>query len=167
MSWNGGGFDLPVLRYRALLHGIAAPDFYGVNGDRHWNSYQNRYHDAHVDVMDALSGFGNAMRAGLGTMSDLLGLPGKSFLDRAIYDHVLDGDAATVVEYCKLDTVDTMLVFLVWAFHIGRASERELRAAVDAVRSAVSLEAFDGWRSIASGLEGWPRWTARAIRPPP
>ena len=25
VSWNGGGFDLPVLHYRALRHGIIAP----------------------------------------------------------------------------------------------------------------------------------------------
>ena len=25
VSWNGGGFDLPVLHYRALLHGVSAP----------------------------------------------------------------------------------------------------------------------------------------------
>ena len=23
VSWNGGGFDLPVLHYRALIHGVA------------------------------------------------------------------------------------------------------------------------------------------------
>ena len=26
MSWNGNGFDLPVIRYRAMLHGVTKDD---------------------------------------------------------------------------------------------------------------------------------------------
>lgn len=160
VSWNGNGFDLPVLRYRALVHGVAAAKHYRADGDFRWNNYQNRYHDLHVDVMDSLSGFGAGMRAGLGTISELLGVPSKSFLNRPIYDHICDGDAASVVEYCKLDTVATMLVFLVWAFHVGRLGEPELRVAAASVREAVDREPVEGWRSIAMGLDGWPRWSA-------
>src|SRR3954469_6190115 len=46
VSWNGNGFDLPVLRYRGMKHGIAAPGFYRT-GDRQGASYVNRYHDLH------------------------------------------------------------------------------------------------------------------------
>jgi predicted PolB exonuclease-like 3'-5' exonuclease len=158
VSWNGGGFDLPVMRYRAMVHGVAAPDFYRTDDDRRFANYQSRCHDLHVDVMDVLSGYGAAMRAGLGTMGELLGLPGKRFLERAIYDHVLDGEAAFVVEYCKLDTVETLLVFLVWAFHAGHLSKPDLVATVDAVRQAIEHEPFDGWRDVARSLETWPRW---------
>src|SRR6266516_3768300 len=28
VSWNGGGFDLPVLNYRALIHGVPAARFW-------------------------------------------------------------------------------------------------------------------------------------------
>ena len=28
VSWNGGGFDLPVLHYRALIHGIESPTYW-------------------------------------------------------------------------------------------------------------------------------------------
>lgn len=162
VSWNGGGFDVPVLRYRAMMHGIAAPDFYRSDGDRRWNNYQNKYHDLHTDVMDSLSGYGASMRIGLDTMGKVLGLPGKAFLDRAIYDHVLDGEGPRVVEYCKLDTVETLLVFLVWAFHTGQLSERDLRRVVAGVRAAMGQLEFAGWRDIESGLERWPMWAAGA-----
>lgn len=157
-SWNGGGFDLPVLRYRAMMLGIAAPDFYRADGDRRRNNYQNRYHDLHTDVMDVLSGFGASMRVGLDTTGKVLGLPGKAFLDRAIYDHVLDGEFGRVVEYCKLDTVSTLLVFLTYAHHTGHISTGQLRRLVDGVRRAVAELEYPGWREVEAGLRGWPAW---------
>jgi 3'-5' exonuclease len=33
VSWNGGGFDLPVLHYRSLLHGVSAPRYWDVGDD--------------------------------------------------------------------------------------------------------------------------------------
>ncbi|MBI3206687.1 MAG: 3'-5' exonuclease [Myxococcales bacterium] len=165
VSWNGSGFDLPVIRYRSMMLGITAPDFYRADGDRRWNSYQNRYHDLHTDVMDVLSGYGASMRIGLGTLGKVLGLPGKAFLDRAIYDHVLDGEGPRVTEYCKLDTVETLLIFLVWAFHAGQLSQRDLCRYVDAVCEAIGTLPYPGWRAIEVGLEGWPAW-ASSRRPP-
>ena len=162
MSWNGGGFDLPVLRYRAMVLGVAAPDFYRSGGDRRWNNYQNRYHDLHTDVMDALSSFGASMRVGLDTMGKVLGLPGKAFLDRPIYDHVLDGESGRVVEYCKLDTVNTLLVFLVYAHHTGHVSTGHLRRLVAGVRHAIADLDYPGWRAIEAGLEAWPQWAGES-----
>ncbi|MFW5899396.1 MAG: 3'-5' exonuclease, partial [Jiangellaceae bacterium] len=120
VSWNGGGFDLPVIRYRAMLHGLAAPGFYRADGDWKWNNYQNRYHDMHVDLMDVLSGYGASPRVGLGTLAKTFGLPDKSFLTKPLYDHILAGDEEVVREYCKLDCVLTLLLYLVWAVHCGQ-----------------------------------------------
>ena len=33
VSWNGGGFDLPVLHYRALVHGISASRYWDLGED--------------------------------------------------------------------------------------------------------------------------------------
>lgn len=162
-SWNGASFDLAVIRYRSLLHGVAAPSFYRTDGERRWNNYQNRYHDLHIDVMDVLSSYGGAMRAGLGTMSALLGIPNKSFLDRPIYDHVLDGDALHVTEYCKLDTVDTMLLLLAWAHHVGHATHEQIVRGTDTIIGAIAREPFEGWREVERGLARWPVW-ARGAR---
>jgi hypothetical protein len=106
-----------------------------------WNNYQGRYHDMHVDVMDALSGFGAS--------------------HRPIYDHVLDGDGPRVVEYCKLDTVETMLVFLAWGHHCGWVSPSQMRAFVDSVAEVLAAEPFAGWEPVALALSGWPEWAPR------
>src|SRR6185312_2028315 len=60
VSWNGAGFDLPVLNYRGLLAGVQAPRYWETgDGDQafRYNNYLSRYHWRHVDLMDLLSGF--------------------------------------------------------------------------------------------------------------
>ena len=66
VSWNGGGFDLPVLNYRALVHGVSASRFWemGESGDHDardfkYNNYISRYHLRHLDLMDLLAFFQN------------------------------------------------------------------------------------------------------------
>ena len=40
VSWNGGGFDLPVLHYRGLIHGVVAP--------RYWDMGDGDYADSAI-----------------------------------------------------------------------------------------------------------------------
>ena len=60
VSWNGGGFDLPVLHYRALRHQVAAPRYWETGDEDtafRYNNYLGRFHWRHIDVMDVLSGY--------------------------------------------------------------------------------------------------------------
>jgi hypothetical protein len=143
VTWNGHGFDVPVLRYRAMLHGVAAPGFYD---------------HPHVDVMTELSSHGASSHAGLSNVSRLLELPGKGFLNRAVWEHWVDGDSARVIEYCKLDTALTTLVFLDWAFHAGHMNRAQTLSIIGWVRDAIAREPFEGWRAIHESLSTWPRW---------
>ncbi|HEU5178806.1 MAG TPA: 3'-5' exonuclease, partial [Burkholderiales bacterium] len=60
VSWNGKGFDIPVLNHRALIHGVCCPRFW-ENGDEdqafRYNNYTNRYQTRHLDLMDQLAMF--------------------------------------------------------------------------------------------------------------
>ena len=56
VSFNGRGFDLPVLKYRAMAHGVQAPLLH--NADNKWENYTVRYAtDWHCDLIEALSDF--------------------------------------------------------------------------------------------------------------
>jgi predicted PolB exonuclease-like 3'-5' exonuclease len=158
ISWNGGGFDLPVIRYRSMIHGVAAPEFYRRDGEWKWNNYQNRFHDMHVDLMDVLSGYGASTRIGLGTLAPILNLIGKSFLTEPVYAHILRGEEDLVREYCKLDVLQTLLIYLVWAVHCGQLAVDRLREYVAIVRHAVEAEEFAAWQEIGVSLENWPAW---------
>ena len=80
VSWNGGGFDLPVLNHRALIHGVTAArywDWGDEDRDFRYNNYLNRYHTRHLDLMDVLAGFQSRASSGLDAMARLCGFPGK------------------------------------------------------------------------------------------
>lgn len=158
LSWNGSGYDLPVMRYRSMLHGIAAPELYRTDGEWKFNNYQSRYHDMHVDLMDVLSGYGGSHRVGLNTLSELLGLPGKSFVESEVWEHVFAGEQHLVREYCKMDVLLTLLLYLNWDQHRGRLESARLRELVAGIRQVLGRETFAGWSEIAAALAGWPRW---------
>ena len=105
--------------------------------------------------MDVLSGYGASHRVGLGRMCELLGIPSKAFLTEPIYDHILRGEDSIVEEYCKLDYLDTLLVFLTWLAHTGQLSPERLRAQVEVIRASLEEEDADGWAEIVEGLREW------------
>lgn len=116
VSWNGSGFDLPVLHYRALLHGIAAPRYWDTGDEDRsfrYNNYLSRYHWRHIDVMDVLAGFQPRAFVPLDQMASLLGFPGKFGMTGAdVWDHYRAGKLAEIRGYCETDVLNTWLVFL-------------------------------------------------------
>jgi 3'-5' exonuclease len=115
VSWNGGGFDLPVLHYRALIHGVAAPRYW-ENGDEErdfkYNSYLSRYHARHTDLMDVLAAYQPRANAGLDDIAKLCGFAGKLGMDGSqVFQAVQDGKLSEVRDYCETDVINTYLVF--------------------------------------------------------
>jgi predicted PolB exonuclease-like 3'-5' exonuclease len=116
VSWNGSGFDLPVLSYRALRHGVNAHRYWEVgetDRDYRFNNYLSRYHWRHIDLMDVLSGYGASGRASLDTVAQLIGLPGKLGIGGAnVWAAYQRGELAAIRDYCETDVVNTYLVYL-------------------------------------------------------
>lgn len=124
VSWNGRGFDLPVLHYRALLHGIPAARYWETGDDDQafrWNNYINRFHQRHLDVMDMLAGYENRAVAPLHEIAGMLGFPGKFGMSGAdVWDTYLAGDLPAIRNYCETDVINTYLVFLRFELMRGR-----------------------------------------------
>ncbi len=116
VSWNGYGFDLPVLNYRALLAGVQAPRYWETGDEDpafRYNNYLSRYHWRHVDLMDVLSGFQPRGRVSLENVACLLGLPGKlGFSGAQVWDAYLEGNLVGIRRYCETDVLNTYLVYL-------------------------------------------------------
>jgi predicted PolB exonuclease-like 3'-5' exonuclease len=116
VSWNGSGFDLPVLAYRALRHGVNAHRYWEVgeaDRDFRYNNYLSRYHWRHIDLMDVLSGYGASGRASLDTVAQLIGLPGKLGLGGAnVWAAYQRGELAAIRDYCETDVLNTYLIYL-------------------------------------------------------
>ncbi|MEO8309245.1 MAG: 3'-5' exonuclease [Pseudomonadota bacterium] len=116
VSWNGGGFDLPVLHYRCMRHGVRAARYW-EHGDEdnsfRYNNYLSRFHWRHLDLMDVLSGFQARGRASLASMAALLGLPGKlGFSGAQVWDAWQQDDRVGIRRYCETDVLNTYLIFL-------------------------------------------------------
>ena len=116
VSWNGGGFDLPVLHYRALLHGVSSPRYWDQGQDDKtfkWNNYLSRYHERHTDLMDLMALYNNRAFVPLDQMASLLGFPGKMGMSGAkVWDAFMAGDVAGIRQYCETDVLNTWLVYL-------------------------------------------------------
>ena len=142
VSWNGGGFDLPVLHYRALLHGIQAPQYWEMGDENRsfrYNNYLNRFHWRHIDVMDALSGFQPRAKAGLDAIAVMLGFPGKMGLGGdKVWDCYLDGKIDEIRNYCETDVLNTYLVFLRFQHMRGLLDDMELESEMNLLRDLLS-----------------------------
>ncbi len=141
VSWNGGGFDLPVLHYRALRHGIQAPRYWEHgDGDRDfkWNNYLSRYHWRHVDLMDVLANFNNRAFAKLDEIAVMLGFPGKLGMSGAkVWDKFLDGAIGEIRDYCETDVVNTWLVYLRFQYMRGQLDDKDLEREFALVRDTL------------------------------
>jgi len=141
ISWNGGGFDLPVLHYRALKHGIVAPRYWEVGDEDQsfrWNNYLNRFHWRHLDLMDVLSGYQARGRASLEDMASLLGLPGKLGMSGdKVWDAYLDGQIRDIRNYCETDVLNTYLIFLRFELIRGRMSREQYAIECNRVREVL------------------------------
>jgi len=142
VSWNGSGFDLPVLHYRAMKHKIQAARYWemGENDrDFKWNNYMSRFHWRHVDLMDVLAGFQPRGRASLDQMAVLLGFPGKLGMSGdKVWDKYLAGGIREIRDYCETDVLNTWLCFLRFEFMRGNLDETELEREYELVRSTLT-----------------------------
>ena len=141
VSWNGAGFDLPVLHYRALRHRVQAHRYWEMGDEDQsfrWNNYISRFHWRHVDLMDVLSGFQGRGRVGLDKMAQLLGFPGKLGMSgEQVWDAHLEGRAEDIRNYCETDVVNTYLIYLRFELMRGRLTHEEHDRELDVVREAL------------------------------
>jgi hypothetical protein len=142
VSWNGAGFDLPVLHYRALRHGIQAPRYWETGDEDpafRWNNYLNRFHWRHTDLMDVLSGYQGRARASLSDIAGLLGLPGKlGFSGADVWHAWLRGERLRIRRYCETDVLNTWLVYLRFEHMRGRLSAEGLEQETARVRQLLT-----------------------------
>src|SRR3569623_1054254 len=156
VSWNGGGFDLPVLHYRALRHGIAAPRYWDVgefDRDFKWSNYLGRYHWRHIDLMDVLAAYQPRACAPLDQIATLLGLPGKLGMRGAkVWDQFLAGDIDGIRNYCEPDVLNTYLVYLRFELMRGHLDHAGYQRECALVRSSL---VDDGRAHLQDFLSAW------------
>jgi predicted PolB exonuclease-like 3'-5' exonuclease len=160
VSWNGGGFDLPVLQQRGLRHGVVAGRYWdmgqGQDSDREhrYNNYVSRYHLRHVDLMDLLAMYQSRANAPLDAMAKLCGFPGKLGMDGSqVYGAYLDGRRDEIRRYCETDAMNTYLLWCRFEKMRGHLDEAGYRREVGIARDAVAAIGEPHWLEY---LAAWP-----------
>lgn len=152
VSWNGSGFDLPVLHYRALMHGVCAPTYWETgeqNSTFRYNNYLNRYHYRHLDLMDVLSGYQSRATASLENIAILLGLPGKMGMrGDAVWNYFQQNRLQEIIDYCETDVLNTYLVYLRFEQMRGRLLEPHYTTECQQVREWLLEQKASHWKNF-------------------
>jgi predicted PolB exonuclease-like 3'-5' exonuclease len=142
VSWNGCGFDLPVIHYRSLLYGVAAPRYWETGAAEpsfRYNNYLNRFHWRHIDLMDVLAGHNARAIAPLDQIASMLGLPGKIGMDgNKVWETFRAGDITAIRNYCETDVLNTYLIYLRFEMTRGHLSAESFQMQCQLARDALT-----------------------------
>lgn len=158
VSWNGTGFDLPVLHYRGLIHGVSAPRYWDLGDgdfadsrDFKWNNYISRYHTRHVDLMDILALYQGKANAPLDEMAKLMGFPGKSGMNGSqVWQAWQDGKIAQIRDYCEEDVINTYLVYNRFRVMRGELSTEAEATELAFIREQLHKQPNSHWLEFVS-----------------
>ena len=156
VSWNGGGFDLPVLHYRSLIHGISAARYwdmgdgdFGDSRDFKWNNYLSRYHMRHCDLMDVLAMYNGRANAPLDQMAKLCGFPGKMGMDGSkVWDAFQQGQLQEIRDYCETDAANTYLMFMRFQLLRGVYNPQEYQTEIDRLYHHLNAQPQEHWQQF-------------------
>jgi predicted PolB exonuclease-like 3'-5' exonuclease len=152
VSWNGSGFDLPVLHYRAMRHKVSAPLYWQTGEGQtafRYNNYISRYHMRHTDLMDLLALYNGRAYVPLDQMAGLLGYPGKLGMDGSkVWPTYQAGDIEKIRQYCETDVMNTYLVYLRFQHMRGELNDGQLAAAEGAVKAFLEAQTEVHWQEF-------------------
>ena len=158
VSWNGSGFDLPVLHHRSLIHGVAAAKYWEWGDDDRdfrYNNYLSRYHTRHLDLMDVLAGYQPRGSAGLDAMARLCGFPGKLGMDGSeVAAAVAAGQLDAVRRYCETDVMNTYLLYQRFQLLRGVSSAGEYAKEISLARERIGATGAPHWQEY---LAAWDK----------
>jgi len=134
VTFNGSGFDLPVLRYRALVHAIPATGLYA-------RPYFHRYTDDAVDLCDVLSSFSSPAKVTLHELCKVMGLPGKpgGITGADVDRYYREGRIREIAEYCESDVLNTYRVWLRYELLRGGLSYEGFRLSEDKLTQFIAV----------------------------
>jgi predicted PolB exonuclease-like 3'-5' exonuclease len=158
VTWNGSGFDLPVLHYRSLIHRVHAPRYWELGDDDRdfrYNNYVNRYHTRHIDLMDLLAMYQPRASAPMDQLARLCGFAGKLGMDGSkVWDIFQAGGIDQIRAYCETDVVNTYLLFSRFQRLRGVLDDGRLDAEERLVHDTLAALPQPHWREY---LAAWVR----------
>lgn len=157
ITFNGRGFDLPVLELSAFRYGIAAPGWFGGEGN---NSPRARFNQRkHFDLMEFMTSHGaSRMNGGLHLLATLLHKPGKMETKGSMVQDLWEaGDHLRIDDYCLCDVLDTYFVHLRVAVLRGLVRQDDENSLVERAHAVIERH-VDEYPGLGEYLEKFRYW---------
>jgi predicted PolB exonuclease-like 3'-5' exonuclease len=121
ITFNGHSFDLPVLRYRAMVNRVSGAGL-------HVRPYFHRYTDDAFDLCDVFGSYNPGAKVKLDEICKIVGLPGKpSGIDGSEIEAIVGaGRINEVAQYCEADVLNTYRLWLIYELFRGEISTEQL-----------------------------------------
>jgi len=159
VSFNGRGFDLPLLELAAFRYGVSVPGWF--QGSKTYEQPRNRYNTkAHIDLCELLTNFGSTrFNGGLNLAANLLGKPGKMDVQGDMVQDMHDaGRLAEINDYCRCDVLDTYFVFLRSRVLIGQLPLEKEQQIIAATKQWLQQKAEEV-SAYRLYLDRWGDWS--------
>ncbi|MFO0979147.1 MAG: 3'-5' exonuclease [Planctomycetaceae bacterium] len=164
VTFNGRGYDMPVLEMAAFRFGLSVPAWFNVDS-KSFEQSRNRYNlDAHLDLQDLLTNYGTfRLSGGLNLLANMIQKPGKSLIDGSqVQDLYYQGRADLINDYCRCDVLDTYFVFLRTQVMLGRLTLQEEQTLTELARTMLKEQAADH-EAYRHYLSAWDDRLARKM----
>ena len=160
VSFNGRGFDIPLLELAAFRYGLQVPGWFDLKS-KTYDQPRNRYNtQAHIDLCDLLTNFGaTRFTGGLNLAANLLGKPGKMDVQGDMVQDMYEaGRLAEINDYCRCDVLDTYFVFLRSRVLSGELTLETEQRLIAQAKQWID-ERSDSVKAYADYLAHWGDWT--------
>ncbi|MDZ4819853.1 MAG: 3'-5' exonuclease [Planctomycetota bacterium] len=159
VTFNGRGFDIPLLELAAFRYGISVPGWFNQQ-QKTYDQPRNRYNTgAHLDLYEMLTNFGSSrFTGGLNLAANLLGKPGKMDVQGyMVQDMFEEGKLAQINDYCRCDVLDTYFVFLRSRVIAGELTLEKEHGLIEKTKTWIETQ-VDRIPAYAEYLSQWGDW---------
>lgn len=131
VSFNGRGFDLPMLMCRAMKYNLSCTSYFEVDNRElnksKWENYRTRYNDRfHIDLMDAISDYGAVRGLKLDEVCSMVNLPGKYDVSGdQVLELYLNNEIEKIKEYCESDVLNTYWLYIKYELLKGNITKED------------------------------------------
>ncbi len=159
VTFNGRGFDLPLLELACFRYGIPIPDWFAEDR-RSFDQPRNRFNTAgHFDLQEWLTNSGaSRFNGGLSLAASLIGKPGKLDVAGHMVQELWETDRRQEIhDYCRADVLDTYFIYLRTRVVAGVLSLAEEHAIIEETREWLEARAASS-PALQKYLDAWGDW---------
>lgn len=162
VTFNGRGFDIPLMELAAFRYGIPVPEWFMLHS-KSFDQPRSRYNTrSHLDLCDLLTNYGaSRFNGGLNLAASILGKPGKMDVQgKMVQDMYNEKKYKEINDYCCCDVLDTYFVFLRTAVLTGKITLHQEQELVQETKAWLEKEMEENPQNTAYAiyLENWGDW---------